>query len=905
MKEKMGKGQEEMKVKMEKGQEEMRKGQEEMKNEIQTHVESKVGEIKDHVNSCIEKIEEDVQSVKTEIGEVKGKVERKIEKVEDKVQGKIEEVKEKVQVKIGDLEKRLSELEDRPINFPANPDLTYSRPSVKSLTFDGQTSWTVFKTQFDVVRSANGWNNRVKASQLVASLRRSTAEVLQGIPSDKLTDLMTIENALEARFGDSHLTHFYRTELKARRQKPGESLRVLAADVERLMSLAYAECPQDVRDSLAAQYFVDAIRDEDTQHATRLMDAKDLKSALVYSMKYEAAKTVSKTSRNVRSIEVEDGTGKEKDEKFDCLLKTLEKLLNSHVAGKKNTPRRNPNVTCWKCNKKGHLQRECQTISPNREKLMYGRPTGRRLPFLNKAPEEGLKVSALCGGRNGLYLEGSICGTLCLMLVDTGTNVILVRTDLAQKMKESFIYTAPNISLKTATGEKAEIRGKLDAAIACGCRKFQHKIYVADITDPCILGLDFLQKFNFTVDLEKNEIRTGGEEIPLFSDSSEHSKLCSVLSKEKTIIPARSECLIQGIPKDSGKLRYAVTDFPNPFLSETIDKVAVIETCEPVVDIVARTQEFSESLRLPSILENLEGLNEEQRTAVKELLQEIQNLFSTSDSDVGRCNMTQHRINAGNHPPIKKFRRRLSLSKKEEAEGLVKEMVDNGIIEESSRPWASPIVLVKKKDGSTRFCVDYRKLNEITIKDSYPLPRIDDTLDALNGSQLSSTLDLKSGYCQVEIQPEDKEKTAFTTGQGLLQFKALTTSPVLTYPRTDKEFILDTDASNEEIGAVLSQKIGNEECVNAYFSKSLGKPERNYCVTRKELLAIVKSIEHFYHYLHGRKILLRTDHASLRWLLIFREPEGQISRCSQRLQEYDFEIQHRKGTSHGNADALS
>ncbi|GBM80909.1 hypothetical protein AVEN_245610-1 [Araneus ventricosus] len=134
-----------------------------MKNQIQSHVESKVGEIKDHVNSCIERIE-DVQSVKREIGEVKGEVERKIEEMEDKVQGKIEEVEEKVQVKIGDLEKRLSELEDRPLNFPANPELTYSRPTVKSLTFDGQTSWIVFKTQFDVVSSANGWNNRVKAS---------------------------------------------------------------------------------------------------------------------------------------------------------------------------------------------------------------------------------------------------------------------------------------------------------------------------------------------------------------------------------------------------------------------------------------------------------------------------------------------------------------------------------------------------------------------------------------------------------------------------------------------------------------------------------------------------------------------------------------------------------------------
>ncbi|GBN23161.1 hypothetical protein AVEN_183594-1, partial [Araneus ventricosus] len=316
-------------------------GQEEMKNKIQSHVVSKVGENKDHVNSCIERIE-DVQSVKREIGEVKGEVERKIEEVEDNVQGKIEEVKEKVQGKIGDLEKRLSELEDRPINFPANPELMFSRPTVKSLAFDEQTSWTVFKTQFHVVSSANGWNNRVKDSQLVASIRGSAAEVLQGIPSDKLKDLTTIENALEARFGDSNLTHIYMTELKTRRQEPGESHQVLAADVERLMSLAYAEWPQDVRDSLEAQYFVDAIRDEDTQHATRLMDAKDLKPSVAYSMKYEAAKTVSKTSRNERSIEIEEGTEKEKDEKFDCLLKTLEKLLNSHVTGKK-TPRRNPN----------------------------------------------------------------------------------------------------------------------------------------------------------------------------------------------------------------------------------------------------------------------------------------------------------------------------------------------------------------------------------------------------------------------------------------------------------------------------------------------------------------------------------------------------------------------------------
>ncbi|GFT13971.1 CCHC-type domain-containing protein [Nephila pilipes] len=115
------------------------------------------------------------------------------------------------------------------------------------------------------------------------------------------------------------------------------------------MSLAYAECPLDIRESLAAQYFIDAIRDEDTQHSTRLMHAKDLKSALAYSMKYEVARTVSKTSKHVRSLEVEDNS-KKKEDKFESLLNRLEKVLNNCITEKKNATRRNPNVICWQCN---------------------------------------------------------------------------------------------------------------------------------------------------------------------------------------------------------------------------------------------------------------------------------------------------------------------------------------------------------------------------------------------------------------------------------------------------------------------------------------------------------------------------------------------------------------------------
>ena len=100
-------------------------------------------------------------------------------------------------------------------------------------------------------------------------------------------------------------------------------------------------------------------------------------------------------------------------------------------------------------------------------------------------------------------------------------------------------------------------------------------------------------------------------------------------------------------------------------------------------------------------------------------------------------------------------------------------MVKRGVIEPSSSPWASPTVLVHKKDGTTGFCVDYWRLNSATVKDSYPLQRIDDSIDALSGSCWFSTLDLASGYWQVEFEKKDRLKTAFTMGSGLYQLTVM------------------------------------------------------------------------------------------------------------------------------------
>ncbi|KAJ8375687.1 hypothetical protein SKAU_G00062670 [Synaphobranchus kaupii] len=236
----------------------------------------------------------------------------------------------------------------------------------------------------------------------------------------------------------------------------------------------------------------------------------------------------------------------------------------------------------------------------------------------------------------------------------------------------------------------------------------------------------------------------------------------------------------------------------------------------------------------------------------------------------------------------------MSPAKRLVAKEKVKEMAAAGVIEPYDSPWAAPAVLVQKKSGEWRFCVDYRRLNSATTKDSYPLPCIDEALDHISGSSWFSSLHLRSGYWQ------EGQSMAFDQLRA-----ALTEAPVLAYSDAQRPFIVDTDASNTGVGAVLSQEDEDGERVVAYYSRALGKAERNYCVTRRELLAVVRALHHVRLYLQGSHFLLRTDHASLTWLLNFKDPEGQVARWLEQLQGYDFEIRHRAGRLHGNADALS
>jgi len=135
--------------------------------------------------------------------------------------------------------------------------------------------------------------------------------------------------------------------------------------------------------------------------------------------------------------------------------------------------------------------------------------------------------------------------------------------------------------------------------------------------------------------------------------------------------------------------------------------------------------------------------------------------------------------------------------------------------------------------------------------------------------------------------------------------RALTSPPILAMPNDTGTFYLDTDASNFAIGAVLSQLQDDEERVIAYASKKMSRQQLNYCTTRKELLAVYHFIRYFKHYLLGRAFIVRTDHSALQWLRRTPEPIGQQARWLEVMEEFDFQIVHRAGTKHTNADAMS
>jgi hypothetical protein len=161
------------------------------------------------------------------------------------------------------------------------------------------------------------------------------------------------------------------------------------------------------------------------------------------------------------------------------------------------------------------------------------------------------------------------------------------------------------------------------------------------------------------------------------------------------------------------------------------------------------------------------------RERLVKLLEEYMDVFAEDISDLGRIKEVQHRIYVGDAKPVKQRPYRRGPHENEFIQQEIQRLLQNGLIQRSYSPWASPIALARKKDGSYRFCIDYRKLNAVTKKDAYPVPLIDEIFDHFGGSKIFITLDAHSGYWQVEMDPADAEKTAFTSKYGIYEYTVM------------------------------------------------------------------------------------------------------------------------------------
>jgi len=163
----------------------------------------------------------------------------------------------------------------------------------------------------------------------------------------------------------------------------------------------------------------------------------------------------------------------------------------------------------------------------------------------------------------------------------------------------------------------------------------------------------------------------------------------------------------------------------------------------------------------------------EYRANIQQVIKRNRDLFAKKDADLGYTDTVQMKIDTGNHRPIKNRPYRTPHNKRQIIDKAIEEMLDAKVIERSSSPWSFPLVVVDKKDGSNRMCVDFRTLNKIVTPISFPLPLIDDILTLLDKARHFTTLDHKSGYWQVKMDEESKPKTAFACHRGLFQFNRM------------------------------------------------------------------------------------------------------------------------------------
>ena len=770
-------------------------------------------------------------------------------------------------------------------------------------------------------------------------------------------------------------------------------------------------------------------------------------------------------------------------------------------------------VECYQCHGLGHIARNCRQRRPAAEE----RPAERPVECRDVNPEGGGVGEAESGTtttlqtahvvldvpkpfiRRAAYLRVLYGDVEVDLLLDTGSDTSLIPYGLVKDV--SLEPTTHGIF--AANGSALRVRGKTTITVMVNDHFMDIEGLVTDNVAEMIVGIDWLSARSARWDFETSQITIDGSAYQLHARPPKG--WCRRVSlQEDCVIPARTESLlpVDVLVSDVGdalkskstiwlvdavELRPGLlvarslvpdrfTDVPLRVMNLSSDPVrlsagtvmAELQTADVEAERQpnANTDSEDRDELIQGMVDKVHcSVGIEERRKLYQVLNEYSDVLSRGENDLGRTDLVRHRIDTDDAPPVRQPLRRHPPAHLDAIQQHVSAMLQQDIIESAQSPWASNIVLVRKKDGTLRCCIDYRQVNNVTRKDAYPLPRTDMCLDAMTGASWFSTFDLRSSYHQVMLEPAHTDKTAFICREGMFKFKtmpfglcnagatfqrlmdtlmsgltfeiclvylddiivfgrdvdemlgrlklvlqrlrdaklkikpskcsllqksveflghlvsengisahpdkvstilewptpcsvrevrafigicsyyrrfvkdfaqiaaplhnltgksarafdwtqscqesfemlqrALTSPPILAMPNDVDVYYLDVDASDFAIGGVLSQLQDNAERVIAYGSRKLSRQEVNYCVTRRELLAVVHFLKYYRHYLLGRTFVVRSDHSALQWLRKTPEPIGQQARWLEIMEEFDFQVVHRSGTKHGNADGVS
>lgn len=697
-------------------------------------------------------------------------------------------------------------------------------------------------------------------------------------------------------------------------------------------------------------------------------------------------------------------------------------------------------------------------------------------------------------------------------MIDTGSTKTLINEEIAYRYFPNIIEHDP-FQIKTphqTSDHSYSVRIHPSEIFRRPDILHKHYLFNFNPNYEGLIGIDLLKELRATIDFEKGLLITPHAEIPLYIQGQRMTppKLNAQLNNSPTKIlrtikiPPQTEIPIT-IPVNNHDIEEGIinsytfnnhVEIPagicrvknnqttvlalNPTNEEQTIEIHDLEIYPWPIELNTLQTESMDYETIPTSYENLqkanlknlrlEHLNQEEYKAIRNICYEYRDIMFCEGIPLTFTNQVKHSIRTTDNIPIYTKSYRYPPIHKQEVEKQMKSMMEQGIIRPSNSPWSSPLWIVPKKlDASGRkkwrIVIDYRKLNEKTIDDKYPLPNITDIFDKLGKCNYFTTLDLASGFHQIEMTQEDIEKTAFSTDKGHYEYvrmpfglknapatfqramdnvlrglqdicmvylddviifstslqehvqslrkvferlrttnfkiqldkseflkpevkylghiitekgispnpdkikavleypipktakqikgflgltgyyrkfiknyakltkplttclkkgnevkhtpefieafetckKLLTNSPILQFPDFSKPFILTTDASNEALGAVLSQGIPGSDRPIAFASRTLNDTERNYSTIEKELLGIVWATKYFRPYLYGRKFTIYTDHRPLQWLHSLKEPNSKLMRWKIKLEDYDYNVVYKKGKLNTNADALS